>query len=148
MTLLTHRGEGPSFSYAGLPVHILAGYDDQPAGFAAMEIIIPARFAGPVPHAHDDFDEAIYVQRGRLRVVGEEHLREAVAGSMFAAPRGHRHGFSNPYDDDALVLGIWAPAAPAIAFMRDIGAVLSADAPPDPELMRDVYARHASRLMP
>jgi hypothetical protein len=32
--------------------------------------------------------------------------------------------------------------------MREIGAALSPDVPPDPELMRDIYARHASRLLP
>ena len=61
MTFLTRRGEGPAFPYAGHPMRILAGHNGQPAGFAAMEITIPARFAGPIPHAHDDFDEAIHV---------------------------------------------------------------------------------------
>jgi uncharacterized cupin superfamily protein len=113
-----------------------------------MEIALPPRFAGPIPHIHDDFDEAIYILRGRLRVVGDDEPAEAVAGSMFVAPRGDRHGFSNPYDEEALVLGIWAPAEPALAFMREIGAALSADAPPDPELVREIYTRHASRLVP
>ena len=144
---LTRRGEGPSFSYAGQPVHVLAGQDGQPEGFAAMEIVIPAHFAGPIPHAHDEFDEAIYVLRGRLQVTGDQTL-EAAAGSMFTAPRGSRHGFSNPYDAEALVLGVWAPAGPALAFMRDVGAALSPDAPPDPEQMRELYLRHASRLLP
>jgi hypothetical protein len=49
---------------------------------------------------------------------------------MFSAPRGHRHGFSNPCPEEALVLGIWSPADPALSFMREI------------------YARHASRLLP
>jgi quercetin dioxygenase-like cupin family protein len=115
MTFLTRRGEGPGFFYAGQRLHILAGNDGQPAGFAAMEITIPAHFAGSIPHAHDGFDEAIYVLSGQLQVTGNNEPREAVAGSMFAAPRGHRHGFSNPYDSDALVLGVWAPAEPAIA---------------------------------
>jgi mannose-6-phosphate isomerase-like protein (cupin superfamily) len=147
MSFLTRRGEGPGFSYAGQPVHVLAGQDGQPEGFAAMEILIPAHFAGPVPHAHDEFDEAIYVLRGQLQVTGDQTL-EAAAGSMFTAPRGSRHGFSNPYDADALVLGVWAPAGPALAFMRDVGAVLSPDTPPDPEQMRELYLRHASRLLP
>jgi mannose-6-phosphate isomerase-like protein (cupin superfamily) len=125
---------------------VLAGHDGQPAGFAAMEISVPARFAGPVPHAHDGFDEAIYVLDGRLRVVGDEEL-EAEPGSMFTAPRGRRHGFSNPYDTDALVLGIWAPAAPALAFMRDVGAALVPGVRPDPDQMRELYARHASRVL-
>jgi quercetin dioxygenase-like cupin family protein len=129
-------------------MHILAGHQDQPAGFAAMEITIPAGFAGPVPHAHDEFDEAIYVLAGQLQVLGDGQPCEAGPGSMFVAPRGHRHGFSNPSGEQARILGIWAPAAPAIAFMRDIGAVLSPHAQPDPEQMREIYARHASRLLP
>jgi hypothetical protein len=36
----------------------------------------------------------------------------------------------------------------ALAFMRDIGAAFSPDAPPDPDRMREIYARHASRLLP
>jgi mannose-6-phosphate isomerase-like protein (cupin superfamily) len=146
MSFLTRRGEGPSFPYAGRPTHVLAGQDGQPEGFAAMEIVIPAHFAGPIPHAHDEFDEAIYVLRGQLQVTGDQTL-EAAAGSMFTAPRGSRHGFSNPYDAEALVLGVWAPAGPALAFMRDVGAALSPDTPPDPDQMRELYLRHASRLL-
>ncbi len=93
MTLLTHRGEGPTFPYAGQPMHILAGHDDLPSGFAATEITVPDRFAGPIPHAHDDFDEAICVLSGRLLVVGNGEPQEAVPGAIFVAPRGHRHGF-------------------------------------------------------
>jgi quercetin dioxygenase-like cupin family protein len=148
MTLMTHRGEGPAFPYAGQPVHILAGQGGQPPGFAAMELCIPAHFAGPIPHAHDEFDEAIYVLSGRLLVVGDDQPQEAEAGSMFVAPRGQRHGFSNPSAETALVLGIWAPPGPALAFMRDIGAALTPDTPPDPDRMREIYARHASRLLP
>jgi mannose-6-phosphate isomerase-like protein (cupin superfamily) len=129
-------------------MHVLAGYAGEPEGFAAMEIAIPAGFSGPVPHVHDDFDEAIYVLNGRLHVFGDGDPEEAVAGSMFVAPRGDRHGFSNPFGEDALVLGLWAPSGPAIAFMREVGAALAPDAPPDPERMREIYHRHASRLLP
>jgi uncharacterized cupin superfamily protein len=129
-------------------VSVLAGQDGQPPGFAALEMAIPARFGGPIPHAHDEFDEAIYVLAGRLLVAGDAEPEEAVAGSMFVAPRGHRHSFSNPYPQDAVVLGIWSPPRPALAFMRDIGAALTPGAPPDPGQMRDIYARHASRLLP
>ena len=48
----------------------------------------------------------------------------------------------------ARVLGLRAPPEPALAFMRDIGAALSPDIPPDPDRMREIYARHASRLLP
>jgi mannose-6-phosphate isomerase-like protein (cupin superfamily) len=113
-----------------------------------MEITIPAGFSGPVPHAHDEFDEAIYVLNGRLQVVGDGEPEEAGAGGMFVAPRGHRHGFSNPFRQDALILGLWAPSEPAMAFMREIGAALTPDSPPDLDRMRAIYHRHASRLLP
>jgi quercetin dioxygenase-like cupin family protein len=148
MTVLAGPGEGSSFGYAGQPMHTLAGQADRPAGFAAMEITIPAGFPGPVPHAHDGFDEAIYVLAGRLGVFGEGEPQDAGPGSMFVAPRGHRHGFRNRSGEQARVLGIWAPATPAIAFMREIGPALAPGAPPDPEQMREIYARHASRLLP
>jgi mannose-6-phosphate isomerase-like protein (cupin superfamily) len=148
VTILTHHGEGSSFSYAGQQLHVLAGEHGQPAGFATMEMVIPANFAGPIPHAHDQFDEGIYVLRGRLLVAGDGEPQEAAPGSMFTAPRGHRHGFSNPYPEPALILGIWTPAEPGLAFMREIGAAWRPDSRPDPDTMRDIYARHASRLLP
>jgi hypothetical protein len=89
MSFLTRRGEGPGFRYAGQPMHVLAGQDGQPEGFAA-----------------------------------------------------------NPYGTAARVLGVWAPAGPALAFMPDVGAALSPDTPPDPDQMRELYLRHASRLLP
>ena len=99
-------------------------------------------YAGRIRH------EAIYVLSGRLLVVGEDEPQEAVPGSMFVAPRGNRHGFSNPFGEQAQVLGLWAPPEPALAFMREIGAALTPDTPPDPDHMREIYARHASRLLP
>ena len=69
---------------------------------------------------------------GRLLVVGDGEPQEAAPGSMFVAPRGHRHGFSNPSDEQARVLGLWAPPEPALAFMRDIGAALTPGTPPEP----------------
>ena len=92
MTLLTHRGHGAAFPYAGQPTYILAGQDGLPSGFAAMELTVPPHFAGPIPHAHDEFDEAIYVLSGRLLVHGDGEPAEAVPGSLFVAPRGHRRG--------------------------------------------------------
>ena len=113
-----------------------------------MEITIPPHFAGPVPHAHDRFDEAIYVLSGQLLVIGDDEPQQASPGSMFVAPRGHRHGFSNPSGEVTRVLGLWAPAESALAFMTDIGAALTPDTPPDPDRIREIYTRHASRLLP
>jgi Cupin domain len=88
------------------------------------------RRTGRAAGAHDGFDEAIYVLSGRLLVLGDDEPQEAPPGSTFVAPRGHRHGFRNPSGEAAQVPGLWAPPEASLAFMRDI------------------YARHASRLLP
>jgi hypothetical protein len=59
MTFLSRPGDLPSFSYAGQPMQLMAGPDDLPAGSAVARMTMPPRFAGPIPHAHDEFDEGV-----------------------------------------------------------------------------------------
>lgn len=137
-----------TFHYAGAPVTILSGAPgDGP--FSAAELLIPAGFRGPIPHAHDTFDEALYVVEGTLLAgVNSDEPAEAPAGSLLTALRGTRHFFSNPFDVPARVLGLWSPAAVGLEFMSAIGAALPAQGPPDPELMQILYESHGSRLLP
>jgi quercetin dioxygenase-like cupin family protein len=136
---------GRTFPYAGQPMRILA----ELAGVAVAEMTVPARFAGPVPHRHDGFDEALYVLDGTLLLTyGRDEPVEAVAGSMCVAPRGVRHTFANPAEMPARVLGLWSPGPAGLAFMVDVGAVLPAHGRPDPAAVTEIYRRHASELMP
>ncbi|MGX7680388.1 cupin domain-containing protein [Jatrophihabitans sp. DSM 45814] len=148
MTFLAVPGGQPAFAYAGQPMDVLAGLDGQPAGFAVANMTMPPHFAGPIPHAHDAFDEAIYVLSGQLHVLTDRGERVAEAGQLLVAPRGQRHGFRNPSDSQVVVLGLWSPSAAGLAFMRDIGSALPASGPPDPTLMAEIYERHSSRLLP
>jgi mannose-6-phosphate isomerase-like protein (cupin superfamily) len=145
---LTRPGGGPTFSYAGSAVHVLSGADG--AGpYSSAEIVVPAGFRGPIPHAHDTFDEALYVIEGTLIAgVNRDEPTEAPAGSLLTALRGTRHFFSNPFGEPARVLGLWSPALAGLDFMRAIGAALPAQGPPDAELMRTLYELHGSRLLP
>jgi len=129
-------------------MEVLAGLQGGLEGFALAEMTVPAGFHGPPPHAHDAFDEGIYVLDGLLLVAGDHEPIEAGPGSFFVAPRGQRHSFANPSTRPSRVLGLWGPAAPAMAFMRAIGVVLPAQGPPNAEDVRAVYEAHDSRLMP
>ena len=146
---LIRPGSGPNFTYAGSPVEILAGSSGPGAPYSAAEMLIPAGFRGPIPHAHDTFDEALYVIAGTLLAgVNDDDPAEAPAGSMLTALRGTRHFFSNPFGEPARVLGIWTPADVGLEFMTIIGAAIPADGPPDPEVMGRLYLAHGSRLLP
>jgi mannose-6-phosphate isomerase-like protein (cupin superfamily) len=137
-----------TIEYAGRPMPILAGLHERPVGFAIAELTVPAGFPGPPPHAHDLFDEAIYVLDGSVVVTGDEEPLQIGVGELFVAPRTERHGFSNPSDTVARVLGIWGPSRPAMEFMTAIGAALPAQGPPNLETLRSVYEAHRSRLLP
>ena len=129
--------------YAGDALRVLA----ESQGLAVCEMSVPAGFPGPPPHIHHDFDEAIYVIDGVLRVLEGSSTVDAPAGTLVLAARGTRHTFSNPGNEHVRVLGLWGPGA-ALAFIEDIGAVLPASGPPDPARLAEVYRRHNSEVVP
>ena len=128
--------------YAGDALRVLG----ECSGLAVCQLTVPPGFAGPPPHIHHDFDEAIYVLTGALTMVtGHNDPRPAPAGTLILAPRGTRHTFANPGDAPAHVLGVWSPGS-ALAFMEDIGPALSPAGPPDPARLADIYRRHNSEI--
>src|ERR687883_166017 len=94
MSFHVRPGSAPTIEYAGRPMEILAGLQGRPSGFAVAQLTVPPGFPGPPPHAHDLFDEGIYVLEGSILVVGDSRPVETGPGSLFVAPRGERHGFA------------------------------------------------------
>ena len=142
-------GEGRRLSYAGEAVRIIAepvaGHD----GFAVTEMLVPARFAGPVPHVHHTFDEGIYVLDGGLLLAyGDGDPVEAGPGAFCLAPRGVRHTFRNPSDVPARILCLWSPGEVGLAFIEEVGAAIPPGGSPDPAVVADIYRRHGSELRP
>ncbi|EFC79678.1 cupin domain-containing protein [Parafrankia sp. EUN1f] len=152
---MTHGGtvirpvDARRFLYAGQPTAVLGEPTPGVDSLAAAEIVIPPSFAGPVPHVHHGFDEALYVLEGVLLLTyGQADPVEAPVGAFCMAPRGVRHTFANPAGTPARVLGLWSPGVAGLGFMRDIGAVLPPGGAPDPDLVAEIYHRHASELLP
>jgi mannose-6-phosphate isomerase-like protein (cupin superfamily) len=138
-----------TFSYAGSPMAVLGEPTPGVDSMAAAEMLVPARFAGPVPHVHHGFDEALYVLDGVLLLTyGDADPVEAPAGAFCMAPRGARHTFANPGPTPVRVLGLWTPGVAGLRFMEDVGAVMPPGGAPDPELVAELYRRHASELLP
>src|ERR1700709_2791765 len=95
------------------------------SGLAVCQLTVPAGFAGPPPHIHHDFDEAIYVLDGSLTVV---------------------LGRNDPRLPPFRILGRWSPGS-ALRFMEDIGAALPASAAPDPTRLAEIYRQHNSEII-
>lgn len=130
--------------YAGDALRVLG----ECHGLAFCHLAVPPRFAGPPPHIHHDFDEAIYVLTGALTIVsGREDPQPVAAGTLILAARGTRHTFANHTDEPAHVLGVWSPGS-ALTFMEDIGAALPATGAPDHARLAEIYRRHNSEVAP
>jgi mannose-6-phosphate isomerase-like protein (cupin superfamily) len=130
--------------YAGDALRVLG----ECAGVAIGELSVPAGFAGPPPHVHHGFDEALYVISGSLTMVrGRDEPVPVPTGGVIMAPRGVRHTFANPGDEPTRVLGIWTPGG-ALSFMAEIGAALPTTGPADRELLAEIYRRHNSEIVP
>ncbi len=149
MTYLATPGAGESINYGGQRMELMTpATGPQAAAFAMARMTLPPRFGGPIPHAHDQFDEAILVVSGRLMVLAGQDEDVAEPGALLMAPRGQRHGFSNPFDDPVEVITMWSPGALGVEFMTERGRVITGDGPPDPAAVAEFYARFASRLLP
>lgn len=130
--------------YAGEVLRVLGECD----GVAIGELTVPAGFAGPPPHVHHGFDEALYLLDGELTMVrGRDEPVHVRSGGLILAPRGVRHTFANPTGRPARVLGIWTPGG-ALGFMADIGAALPAHGTADPTTLAEIYQRHQSEIVP
>lgn len=130
--------------YAGDTMRVLGECEH----LAFVEMTVPPGFAGPPPHVHHDFDEALYVLDGELTMVRDRDKPVLVStGGLILAPRGVRHTFANPTGSPVRVLGTWSPAS-ALTFMAEIGAALPASGPPDPAALAEIYRRHNSEILP
>ena len=114
---------------------------EQSGGHLSMiEVVVPARSAGPPLHRHD-FDEAFYMLEGELIFQVEDELITRRAGELAFAPRNVAHTLANHSDADARYLLVCTPAGFERHFAR-IAAASQGVEPPDwalqpiPEVIR------------
>jgi quercetin dioxygenase-like cupin family protein len=94
-----------------------------------IEVVVPARSAGPPLHTHD-FDEAFYMREGELLFQVADELFTRRAGELVFAPRGVAHALANRSDADARYLLVCTPAGFERHFAR-VAAASQCVEPPD-----------------
>ncbi len=93
-------------------------HGEQSAGHVSMmEMVVPARSAGPPLHTHD-CDEAFYMLEGELIFQVEDRLCTKRAGEFSFAPRNVAHALANHSDEDARYLLVCTPAGLERQFAR------------------------------
>lgn len=68
-------------------------------------LVAPLPLIGAPPHVHHGEDESFYVLEGTISFQVGDRRVEVGPGSFVLVPRGNLHGFSNPGEKPARLLG-------------------------------------------
>ena len=126
-------------SVPDLRTNILLRSEQSGGHLSMVEIVVPARSAGPPLHTHD-FDEAFYMLEGELIFQVEDALITKRAGELSFAPRNVVHALANHSDADARYLLVCTPAGLERQFARATAAAQGVEPPdwalqPSPEII-------------
>ncbi|HEX4622840.1 MAG TPA: cupin domain-containing protein [Solirubrobacteraceae bacterium] len=116
-------------SVPDLRTNILLRSEQSGGHLSMVEIVVPARSAGPPLHTHD-FDEAFYMLEGELVFQVEDAQITKRAGELSLAPRNVMHALANHSDADARYLLVCTPAGLERHFARAAAASQGVE-PPD-----------------
>ncbi|MCW8090950.1 cupin domain-containing protein [Alteromonas sp. ASW11-130] len=108
-TKFTKLGEGKITQYVGRDIHHHVRAGDLESKIALFEETLPPKSLGAPPHRHDNEDEIFIVLKGTVHFLNKDKEIKGDAGTIAALPRGHLHGFWNPYDEPAHLLVVVTP---------------------------------------
>jgi quercetin dioxygenase-like cupin family protein len=95
-------------STSDLRTNVLLRSEQSGGHLSVVEIVVPARSAGPPLHRHD-FDEAFYMLEGELVFQVRDEVVTKRAGELSFAPRNVAHALANHSDADARYLLVCTP---------------------------------------
>jgi quercetin dioxygenase-like cupin family protein len=125
----------------GLELEFLHSKADTAGSLDLFKMTVQSNAKVPLPHYHESWDEAVYGLSGTLtfRIDGQD---VAIGpGQSAFIKRGVVHGFRNDTLAPAICLSVLTPALGA-EYFREMAALLSAGAPPDPAKLKNVMQRY------
>ncbi len=139
-----------TFNVGAIEMNFLLTKEDTAGSMDLFEFTVPPGAKVPMPHYHRDFDEATYCLSGTLTWIVEGEETALNPGDHMYIARGKVHHFVNRGDVPAKVLAVLTPGLVGTGFFRDAGAAIAAakGAPPDPSVMREVFARYGVVAVP
>jgi uncharacterized cupin superfamily protein len=135
-------GNAPTLAFPGALTSVLLEASATEGDIAVLELFVEPRSFGAPPHVHRDEDEYFYVLEGEVRLLNDESVVAAPAGSFAAMTRGHLHAFWNASDQPARLLVAIAPGAFG-AFFDQVVVELRASNETDPAAVGRTVARIA-----
>lgn len=138
-------GKGKETQYVGRNIHHHVRADDLKSEVGLFEEILPARTLGSPPHKHQDEDEIFVVLKGKVNFLNGDDEVVGKAGTVASLPRGHFHGFWNPYDEPAQLLVFVAPGH-FDTFFEAVEKALKANPEATPQQIGGIIAEEAGKM--
>lgn len=136
-------GEGQAVNFPGHDVlyHVKSG--DLPSEISLTELTLALKMLGAPPHIHQNEDEIFIVLKGRVHFLNGSEEVVGEAGTIATLPRGHFHGFWNPYEDPATMLLMIAPDH-FEEFFAEVASAVKTGGPKSPPEVGAIIAQKAA----
>jgi len=128
-------------------VRFLLDGDDTAGKLCMFEFLVPPGAKVPLPHYHEQVDEAIYGLEGVLTFTVDGHPNPIGPGDRCFVPRGIVHGFVNAGTEPTRTLAVLTPATIGPTYFTDMAALLTGG-PPDPAKAAEVMRKHGLVAVP
>ena len=122
----------------GNPMEIRTPGTETEGGFSLVSITVAPRGFAPLPHVHRKKAECFIVVSGELEFLVGDQVRTMGAGGSLHVTPGVLHQFRTPFEAEARMLFLHAPALDG--FFVELGE-LASQGPPDPTTLAPLMAR-------
>ncbi len=139
----TGLGQGDIVDFPGHQVFHHIKTSDLPAEVSLTELVLAPKMLGAPPHIHQDEDEIFVILSGRVHFLAGSEEVVGKTGTIAALPRGHFHGFWNPYDEPATILLMITPGH-FEEFFGDVEAAIQEGGPKSPPEIGAIIAQKAA----
>lgn len=125
----------------GLTLEFMHSKDDTAGSLDLFRMTVQPNAKVPAPHYHESWDEAVYGLQGTLTFQIDGNDVALDPGQSVFIKRGVVHGFRNDTQQPASCLSVLTPGI-GPRYFRELAALLSAGAPPDPAKIKDIMHRY------
>lgn len=139
----TKLGQGDIVDFPGHQVFHHIKTSDLPAEISLTELTLAPKMLGAPPHIHQGEDEIFVVLSGAVHFLNGSEEVVGKTGTVAALPRGHFHGFWNPYEEPATMLLMIAPGH-FEEFFADVEAAIQEGSPKSPPEIGAIIAQKAA----
>ena len=99
---------GNRFNFGPDEITVKVSSLDSDGAYSLMHWLVAPNASAPA-HIHDEYEETFYVLSGKLEFLVGDETTVVQAGDFIRAPKGTRHGYTNPTDGQVELLVGFTP---------------------------------------